>query len=1017
MNSDMLKTPVCLIIFKRPETTKKVFEALRQVKPTQLLVVADGPRPDKPGELEKCQATRQIIETVDWKCQVFKNYADTNMGLKHRVASGLDWVFNTVEEAIILEDDCLPDPTFFQFCEELLDYYYHQPKVMVITGTNFLLGNQPNEDSYYFSRYIDCWGWATWRRAWQYFDFEMKQWPELRDNNWLSKLLKEPQVTKQWTRTFQATFDGRINSWAFRWKFACWLQDGLTIVPEKNLVSNIGFNSEDSTNTVNVDTLLANTPVEEITFPLKHPEIIDRNPKVDEFIQKIVFTRDLSFLRKKMAKLWLSLTKEDWEIISQQEITKRVINICTVEKLLTNTNPTIVKELITNMSQELDELNAIQNLLVAMLYAHPHKLPMQYDLSQIPQWLIKNYLKFTWETPQLFEEVGEVESYYSYLKRWVNQIFRNIENNPNLQLWQQAALSFTQYANFKPLYQTTVSLKDLYEKRTKIAEFILKGSGHPIDYDFPQRQTQRNKIRLGILANNLAIHPETFTTLPIYKFINRDRFEIVIYSLEASSDRLERYCAGHADAGVQLPENLANQVQTIRGEDLDILFIANNVTAELSPIALLAIHRLARVQVVGMNSPVTTGMTHVDFYISGKLSQPDEELQNNYTEKLVTLDGLGFCLDYGSEAQVLPSTSLSRESLGIPENAAIYTAAANFYEITPEVETAWIEIMERVPNSWLILYSLSKVNRLSSAKLRMLQQRFKTAMTSRNMEQNRLIVVSSVQNCADIREVLQLADIGLDTYPSSNIFSLVESLEMGLPTVVIEGKLVRSRISSSVLRELEMPNLIAESEPAYIKLAVSLGTNADLRQQTSDRLKQKFAKKPSFLDSYSYSTKMGELFQKLFQSYLADTLSDNLSLRDINFIIFPDWTQAEETVGWEFQEVIKNLVTHPDRAKMTLLIDNSNITAEDADLILSSVAMNLLMEEELEIDEGPEIVLVGELSQVQWSALIPQLQSRIKLEHENGEAIAQIKAENIPIIELNNLARKSFCIHKTVDFT
>ncbi|MCH2049491.1 MAG: hypothetical protein MK289_13675, partial [Trichodesmium sp. ALOHA_ZT_67] len=142
-----------------------------------------------------------------------------------------------------------------------------------------------------------------------------------------------------------------------------------------------------------------------------------------------------------------------------------------------------------------------------------------------------------------------------------------------------------------------------------------------------------------------------------------------------------------------------------------------------------------------------------------------------------------------------------------------------------------------------------------------------------------------------------------------------------------------------------------------------------------------------------------------------------LNLRDINLIIFPDWTQLEETVGLELQKVMKNLVTHPDRAKMTLLIDNSNITAEDADLILSSVAMNLLMEEELEIDEGPEIVLVGELSQVQWSALIPQLQSRIKLEHENGEAIAQIKAENIPIIELNNLARKSFCIHKTVDFT
>ncbi|MGD1699420.1 MULTISPECIES: FkbM family methyltransferase [Microcoleaceae] len=128
-----------------------------------------------------------------------------------------------------------------------------------------------------------------------------------------------------------------------------------------------------------------------------------------------------------------------------------------------------------------------------------------------------------------------------------------------------------------------------------------------------------------------------------------------------------------------------------------------------------------------------------------------------------------------------------------------------------------------------------------------------------------------------------------------------------------------------------------------------------------------------------------------------DELYSNLKLRKFNLIIFPDWLQSEEKVGLELQEVIKSLVTHPDRAKMTLLIDNSNISAEDADLILSSVAMNLLMESELEVDEGPEIVLVGELSQIQWSALIPQLQGRIKLDNENQEAIAQAKAEKIAL--------------------
>ncbi|NES77587.1 MULTISPECIES: FkbM family methyltransferase [unclassified Okeania] len=138
-----------------------------------------------------------------------------------------------------------------------------------------------------------------------------------------------------------------------------------------------------------------------------------------------------------------------------------------------------------------------------------------------------------------------------------------------------------------------------------------------------------------------------------------------------------------------------------------------------------------------------------------------------------------------------------------------------------------------------------------------------------------------------------------------------------------------------------------------------------------------------------------------------DELYSNLKLRKLNLIIFPDWSQTEETVGLELQAVIKNLVNHPDRSKMTLLIDNSNISAEDADLILSSVVMNLLMESELEVDEGPEIFLVGELSQIQWSALIPQLQGWIKLENENGEAIAQVKADNIPLIELSNFSDKT----------
>lgn len=277
-----LTTPVAFLIFNRPDTTARVFEAIRQAKPPKLLVVADGPRPDRADDVEKCKAARAIIEGVDWDCEVLTNYSDVNLGCKKRVSSGLDWVFSLVEEGIILEDDCVPDPTFFRFCEELLEYYRHDWRIMVISGNNFQFGKKRTGYSYYFSVYTHCWGWATWRRAWQYYDGEMKHWSQVRDGNWLESILVESQAVKYWTKIFQTTYDNKNDSWAYRWTFSCWIQNGLTILPNVNLVSNIGF-GEDATHTSSSKSRVANLPVKEINFPLKHPPFLLRHVEADNF--------------------------------------------------------------------------------------------------------------------------------------------------------------------------------------------------------------------------------------------------------------------------------------------------------------------------------------------------------------------------------------------------------------------------------------------------------------------------------------------------------------------------------------------------------------------------------------------------------------------------------------------------------------------------------------------------------------------------------------------------------------
>lgn len=298
MSDFQLTTPVVFLVFKRPDITEKVFAAIRQAKPPKLFVVADGPRLDRPDEVEKCAAVRAIIDRVDWDCDVLKNYSDTNLGCAKRVSSGLDWVFNNVEEAIILEDDCLPHPTFFRFCEELLKKYRYDSRIVAISGQNVQFKQRRTQYSYYFSRYNHCWGWATWKRAWQYFDFDMKLWPEIKSNNLLKYLLSDSQAIQDWSVTFQSTYDGKRDSWANRWTFACWIQSGLTILSDVNLISNLGFD-DNFTNTWNKRSKYKEITTEPIKFPLKHPPFIIRNTEADNFTQKTLYNYRSLFNRIK----------------------------------------------------------------------------------------------------------------------------------------------------------------------------------------------------------------------------------------------------------------------------------------------------------------------------------------------------------------------------------------------------------------------------------------------------------------------------------------------------------------------------------------------------------------------------------------------------------------------------------------------------------------------------------------------------------------------------------------------
>jgi hypothetical protein len=288
MNDCTTKTPVALIIFNRPGLTKTVFEQIRKARPPKLFVIADGPRPGNTDDVMKCRAAREVIETIDWPCEVFRNYSDENLGCGVRPSTGISWLFEHEEEAIILEDDCVPHPCFFRFCTELLERYRDDERIMHISGNNCAIECK-GAGSYYFSRIPHCWGWATWRRAWRHFDYEMKDLPEVLSRNELAHIWPDNKARRLWEGIFTRMFPvGQKHIWDYQWTFACLANGGLSITPNETLVSNIGFNA-DATHTKKANHPFAALLLGKIVFPLHHPSEIVYNEDADNRMIKEVF--------------------------------------------------------------------------------------------------------------------------------------------------------------------------------------------------------------------------------------------------------------------------------------------------------------------------------------------------------------------------------------------------------------------------------------------------------------------------------------------------------------------------------------------------------------------------------------------------------------------------------------------------------------------------------------------------------------------------------------------------------
>lgn len=292
--------PLALFIYKRTKTVQRVLESIPIGMFEKLYVIADGPK--NKTEKSQCDAAKSLVENFALENNIilFTNYSDKNLGGPRRIPTGLNWVFDHEDEAIILEDDCVPSNSFYKFCCELLDKYKSDDRIGAISGNNFQ-NLQATNFSYYYSVFNHCWGWATWKRAWKHFDISLSTFPEFLRNGGLNSIFTSKKDVDYWSNIFYNLHRCNKIHWDYAWTYSCWAQNYLSILPEKNLVTNIGFGI-DASNTFDEFSPFSHLKSHDIKFPLSHPDIFIRNKYADDYTQKIVFSQP-SLIRKIFIKL------------------------------------------------------------------------------------------------------------------------------------------------------------------------------------------------------------------------------------------------------------------------------------------------------------------------------------------------------------------------------------------------------------------------------------------------------------------------------------------------------------------------------------------------------------------------------------------------------------------------------------------------------------------------------------------------------------------------------------------
>jgi protein O-GlcNAc transferase len=501
-------------------------------------------------------------------------------------------------------------------------------------------------------------------------------------------------------------------------------------------------------------------------------------------------------------------------------------------------------------------------ILAAMLLVPSWQWSAAPLLAHVPDDLWGDFTAWLFASPQGFCEPGQAETFAAHTLKRLEELASWVQRNSGSGTVRAALDAYLRTANAIPLYFSEGSLRAHAELRGRL---LARALGAQRDsYVALAEPRFGRRLRVGFVNRHFGSQTETYTTLPTFEQLDSDRFEVILFAHRLTDSPLEAYCRQRATEFNLLPSDATAQLNTLRDARLDVIVFGTNVTAVFNEVTRLALYRSAPLQVVNNSSCITSGLPHIDLYVSGSLTETVDAAEQ-FSERLALLPGPAHAFNYQADHEA-PTTAWTRSALGLPENAVVFVTAANYFKIIPEMQHAWARLLAQVPDSYLLVHPFNP-NWSSSYPIQRFCTGFDRVLAQHGVDSSRLRVSTErFPSRTDVKALLSVGDVYLDTFPFGGVNSLVDPLELGMPTLTWEGQTFRSRMGAALMRQLGLDSLIATSEQDYLHTARRLASDATWRTELRQTIAARMERGPLFLDTLAASDTFGDLLETAFDA-------------------------------------------------------------------------------------------------------------------------------------------------------